>query len=123
MQVPPGVNVLHAGSLATLVQGGLAPAVQRDLDFPVTNVAGNSVALANGIKDGSKTGDIFMSADAGVNAQLMGADNGDWVRWFAVFARNSMVIGYSPQSRFADDFAVAQAAVPSPGTRCSRSPT
>ena len=103
------MTVLHAGSMNNLVQQGLAPATQRDLGLKVLDVAGNSVFLANSIKDGSKTGDLFMSADAGTNALLTGDANGDWVRWFAVFARNSVVIGYSPKSRFAADFAAAQA--------------
>lgn len=87
--------------MSNLIQQGLTPATRRDLGLNVIDVAGNSVFLANSIKDGSKTGDLFMSADAGTNALLMGDANGDWVRWFAVFARNSVVIGYSPQSRFA----------------------
>ncbi len=66
------MTVLHAGSMNNLIQQGLTPATQRDLGIKVQDVAGNSVFLANSIKDGSKTGDLFMSADAGTNALLIG---------------------------------------------------
>jgi molybdate/tungstate transport system substrate-binding protein len=98
------LTVLHAGALTNLVGNGLAPAFERDTGIPVRAVRGHSVALADGIKDGSKVGDIFMSADAEVNAQLMGAANGDWVRWFVVFARNAVVLAFSPRGRFTAEF-------------------
>src|SRR5262249_27892857 len=65
---------------------------------------GHSVALANALKATTKTGDLFMSADAGVNQTLIGSETGDWVKWFVIFARNSIVLAYSPQSKFRPDF-------------------
>jgi molybdate/tungstate transport system substrate-binding protein len=94
------INVLHAGSLSTLVTGGLTPALARECGVTVTDESGPAVQLAKGIKDGSLTGDVYMSADAHVNKTLMGPSNGDWVRWFLAFARNQMVISYTPQSPF-----------------------
>src|SRR4051812_28844079 len=99
-----GLTVLHAGALTNLVGNGLGPAFERATGIPVRPVRGHSVALADGIKDGSKVGDLFMSADAEVNRQLMAAANGDWVRWFVVFARNAVVLAYSPRGRFTPAF-------------------
>jgi ABC-type molybdate transport system substrate-binding protein len=45
-----------------------------------------------------------MSADASVNATLMGAENGDLVRWYIVFARNAIVLAYRPKSAHIADF-------------------
>lgn len=100
----PGLTVLHAGALTNLLGNGLGPAFERATGIPVRPVRGHSVALADGIKDGSRVGDIFMSADAEVNGQLIGAANGDWVRWFVVFARNAVVLAYSPRGRFTAEF-------------------
>lgn len=98
------ITVLHAGALTNLVQRGLAPAFERETGIGMRIERGHSVALANAIKDGSKTGDLFMSADASVNATLMGAENGALVRWYVAFARNAIVLAYSAKSAHIADF-------------------
>jgi ABC-type molybdate transport system substrate-binding protein len=98
---PTSVKVLHAGALTSLVGRGLGPAFERATDIPVVAERGHSVALADGIKVGSRVGGIYMSADASANERLRGAANGDWVRWFVAFARNAVVLAYSPRSSFA----------------------
>ena len=70
--------------------------------------SGHSVALAMAIKDQRVSGDAFLSADAEVNQILLGSTNGDWIRWFVIFARNSVVLAYSPKSRFIADFEQAR---------------
>jgi molybdate/tungstate transport system substrate-binding protein len=94
------INVLHAGSLSTLVKSGLAPAFDTECGVTVTDQSGPAVQLADEIKNGSLSGDVYMSADAHVNKTLMGPRNGDWVRWYLAFARNQEVISYTPQSPF-----------------------
>ena len=94
------INVLHAGSLTTLVKLGLAPAFGAECGVTVTDQSAPAVQLADEIKDGSVSGDVYMSADAHVNKTLMGASNGNWVRWYLAFARNQEVISYTPQSPF-----------------------
>jgi len=54
------------------------------------------------------SGDVFLSADAEVNQILLGPTNGDWIRWFVIFARNTVVLAYSPKSRFFSDFEQAR---------------
>ncbi|HLZ07665.1 MAG TPA: extracellular solute-binding protein, partial [Chloroflexota bacterium] len=69
-----------------------------------------SVALANLIKGKARTPDIFISADPTVNTLLQGDANGNYVSWWVPFARTTLVIAWSPQSRFASDFQDAKAA-------------
>jgi molybdate/tungstate transport system substrate-binding protein len=121
------IRVLHAGALTALVQRGLGPAFERETGIAVVSERGHSVALATAIRTGEKTGDLFMSADASVNATLTGAANGDRVRWYVAFAGNAIVLVYSPKSAHADDFERAgQGAIPwyevltKPGVRLVR---
>jgi molybdate/tungstate transport system substrate-binding protein len=102
------IRVLHAGSLTNLVTLTMLPAFNELCGASGTDLAAPSVALADEIKDGSVTGDLFMSAGAQVNQELLGARNGNWARWFLVFARNEMVITYSPQSPFFADLEKAR---------------
>jgi molybdate/tungstate transport system substrate-binding protein len=97
-------SILHAGMVENLVKDGLAPAAKQTDELTVHNTKGNSVALADSVKARRLSGDLFMSADASVNKTLMGPSNGEWVRWFVVFARNEVVLAYSPKSRFAAQF-------------------
>jgi len=101
---PISVKVLHAGSLTTLVRQGLGPALYQASGIALESENGHSVALAMAIKDQRTSGDVYLSADAGVNQILLGPTNGDWIRWFVIFARNSIVLAYSPKSRFLADF-------------------
>jgi molybdate/tungstate transport system substrate-binding protein len=102
------INVLHAGSLSKLVQLGLAPAFKAQCGVTVTDSSGPAVQVADEIKSGALTGDVYMSADAHVNKTLMGRRNGDWVRWYLAFARNQEVISYTPQSPFFADLEKAR---------------
>lgn len=121
------IRLLHAGALTRLVERGLGPAFERETGIPVVSERGHSVALATAIRAGAKVGDIFMSADASVNAMLKGVMNGDLVRWYVAFARNAIVLAYSLASAHAADFERArQGAIPwyevltKPGVRLVR---
>ncbi len=98
------MKVLHAGSLTSLVRQGLGPALYQESGITLESESGHSVALAMAIKDQRMSGDVFLSADAEVNQILVGPTNDDWIRWFVVFARNTVVLAYSPKSRFFTDF-------------------
>jgi molybdate/tungstate transport system substrate-binding protein len=39
-----------------------------------------------------------------VNQLLLGPANGEWIKWFVIFACNAVVLAYSPNSRFLADF-------------------
>jgi molybdate/tungstate transport system substrate-binding protein len=95
------VDVLYAGSLVNLMEKNLGPAFSRDTGYRFTGFAGGSKALAAEIKGKVRVADVFISASPAVNTSLMGANNGGWLSWYATFARSSLVLGYSEQSRFA----------------------
>jgi molybdate/tungstate transport system substrate-binding protein len=101
------VVVGHAGMLTALVQQGLASAL-RGRGIAVRGVKGNSLTVAANIKSGVLPADLFGSADANANQLLMGPSNGNKVRWFAVIARNAVVLAYSPKSRQLAEFQRAQ---------------
>jgi len=101
------VSVLYAGSLVNLMEKKVGPAFQQATGYPFEGEGKGSVALANEIKGHLRTPDVFISADPAVNKTLMGAENGNYVSWYATFTRTSMVIGYNPNSKFAADLQAA----------------
>lgn len=102
------LKVLHAGSLTSLVRQGLGPAFSHAYGIEVESEPGHSVALAMAIREGRKQADLYLSADAEVNQLLLGSANGAWIGWFVVFARNTVVLVYSPKSQFLADFEQAR---------------
>ncbi len=95
----PVVKVLHAGSLTTLVRQELGPALYQGSGIALESEPGHSVALAMALKEGRTSGDVYMSADAEVNRILLEPTNGGGIGWFVIFARNAVVLAYSPKSR------------------------
>ena len=98
------VNVLYAGSLVNLMEHGVGPAFDKATGTQFQGFGGGSVGLANQIKGKLRKGDVFISANPKVNSALMGAANGDWVKWYVAFAQSPLVIGYNALSKFAADF-------------------
>jgi ABC-type molybdate transport system substrate-binding protein len=109
------VRVLYAGSLVNVFERELAPAFTRRSGITVLGRAGGSTALAHLIRDGLVPADVFVSADPGVNRILAPLPGVPSVRWFLTFGSTSMVIAYSPGSRFAP--ALHQAVDPGPAGR------
>ena len=60
---------------------GIGPAFSKATGDQFRGYAGGSNKVANEIKGELRRGDIFISANPKVDEQLMGAANGDWVRW------------------------------------------
>ncbi len=103
------VVIYHAGSLTDAVQNAIGPGFTAATGYPFTDTGGPSVMLANQIRSGQISPDVFMSADAEAINLLIGAENGDKARWFLVMARTRMVIAYSPKSKFKADLDAAAA--------------
>jgi molybdate/tungstate transport system substrate-binding protein len=95
------VDVLYAGSLVSLMQTKLGPAVKAATGHSVTGYSGGSTALATQIKGKLHAADVFISASPEVNGELRGSANGDWESWYATFATSDLVLGYNPKSKFA----------------------
>lgn len=97
------VNVLNAGSLENAVEGDLGKKFAKATPYDFSGYSSGSSTLANQIKGKVRQGDVFISADPAVNKDLRGKKNGDWVSWWATFAKSPLVIGYNPKSKFADE--------------------
>jgi molybdate/tungstate transport system substrate-binding protein len=95
------VDVLSAGSLQDLMQDQIGPAFQKATGYTLDNISMGSTALASSITGGTLQGDVFISASPAVNASLEGSSNGNWVSWYDQFASSPLVLGYNPQSKFA----------------------
>src|ERR1700712_1417837 len=98
------VKVLYAGSLVNLMERSVGPAFEKETGLSFQGYAAGSNKIANEIKGKLRRGDVFISASPTVNASLMGAANGDHVTWYVNFAESPLMIGYNPQSRFANEF-------------------
>ena len=97
------VSVLYAGSLGNLMELNVGPAFSRATGYKYQGEAKGSLLSANLIKEKLRTPDVFISADPTVNQRLMGNGNGDLVRWYATIFGNEMVLGYNPNSHFANE--------------------
>lgn len=95
------VSVLYAGSLVNLMEHDLGPHFDSATGYHYQGVGAGSVELANQVKGKVRRADVFISAAPKVNTSLEGAANGNWVSWYATFAKAPLVIGYNPKSRFA----------------------
>lgn len=94
-------HVLYAGSLVNLMEKQIGPAFSKATGDGYQGYGSDSQSVANAIKGHVKSGDVFISASPTVNATLTGTANGGWESWYAAFATAPLVLGYSPQSRFA----------------------
>ncbi|MEO7194692.1 MAG: substrate-binding domain-containing protein [Pseudonocardiaceae bacterium] len=97
------MNVLYAGSLVNLMEHSLGPAFNQATGDTFQGFSAGSSALAMQIKGKVRQGDVFISASPSVNADLLGAANGNWESWSVAFASAPLVIGYAPNSTFAAD--------------------
>ena len=100
------VSVIYAGSLVTVMERSLKPALATQ-GLNVLGEPKGSVAIANLLKAGLRHPDVFISADVAVIAKLIGPAPTGIAGWYAPFATTRLVVGYSATSSFAKDFAAA----------------
>jgi len=101
------VSVAYAASLTNIMENMVKSTFDSSTGYTFQGEAKGSSALINEIKGKLSFPDVFISANPKLNAQLMGAANGDYASWYLDFARTEMVIGYNPNSKFAADFQAA----------------
>lgn len=89
------VSVLYAGSLVTPMEGPIAKALLDGQGITFSGESGGSDKLANFIRDGLRSPDIFISADKKLVDSL--AARG-LVASSITFGSGTMVLGYSPAS-------------------------
>jgi molybdate/tungstate transport system substrate-binding protein len=97
------VDVLYAGSLVDLMTNTVGPAFHTATGYTFTGTSGDSGTLANELKAQTTVGDVYISANPSKNTGLEGAANGNLVSWYAQFATSPLVLGYNPNSKFAQD--------------------
>lgn len=95
------VDVIAAGSLDTVLSKKIDGAFHRTTGYTVQLTTGGSGTDATEIKNGVSVEDVFISASPADDTPLMGSKNGDWVKWYADFAKSPDVLGYYPKSKFA----------------------
>lgn len=98
------VSVLYAGSLVNMMEHELGPAFAHADGYGYKGLGAGSTELVAQIKSKVRLGDVFISASPHANDGLEGSANGDWVGWYAAFAKAPLVIGYNPHSSFAAQF-------------------
>jgi molybdate/tungstate transport system substrate-binding protein len=93
------VSVAYAGSLVRVMEGPVAHELKRDSGLTFSGEAKGSKALAQLIRAGLRTPDVFISADPSLMRGL--------ARRYVVFGAARMVVAYSPRSKEAHLFALA----------------
>jgi molybdate/tungstate transport system substrate-binding protein len=97
------VDVFSAGSLDTLMTKTIGPAFHAATGYTLVDTSHGSGTLEADIKNKVAVADVFVSASPADVAGLMGASNGNWASWYALFASSPEVLGYYPKSKFAKD--------------------
>ena len=79
MERSPALRICHAGALKAVLANEIVPAFRDANGCDVELHGGQSVRLANELRRGTLVADLFLSADAQVNALLAGPQNGDLI--------------------------------------------
>lgn len=96
------VDVIYAGSLVKIFEDVIGPAFQSQTGYQYVGEGKGSVQVANWIKDGFRTPDIFVSAGTVPMMMLMNTSP-PYVDWMASFGSAEIVIAYSSHSQFFDE--------------------
>lgn len=98
------LQVAYAGSMGSLMDGGVRPAIAKALGAEMQGRAQGATGLANLIVAGSIRPDVFISVTPGPMRAVLKA--GKAARAIPI-ARTEMVIAYSPKSQYAAALAKA----------------
>src|SRR5260370_39127728 len=98
------LQVAYAGSMASMMDAGVKPAVAKSLDVDMQGRAQGSTGLANLIVAGSIRPDVYISVTPAPMRTVLKAGKAHNA---IPIARTEMVIAYSPKSQFASDLAKA----------------
>ncbi|GAC1426100.1 MAG: tungstate ABC transporter substrate-binding protein WtpA [Candidatus Velthaea sp.] len=100
------VSIAYAGSLVAPMEKSIGPAFAAT-GYGYKGEGRGSTAIANLIRDGLRTPDVFISADTAAIESLRGPAGHDTAKWYATFASTRIQIAYSAKSKHAADFAAA----------------
>ena len=99
------INVAYAGSMGKLMDKGMNPAFTKETGIPVHGVGRGAVGLAHMIVGGAMRSDVFVPVSAGAAKIVLDAGKADKA---IPVASTSMVLAYSPTSKFAQQFEAAK---------------
>jgi molybdate/tungstate transport system substrate-binding protein len=102
-QQQQSVFVMYAASLIKTFEESIGPTFQKDTGYTYQGEARGSVQIANMIIDGLRKPDVFVSAGTVPIMRLMN-NTAPLTDWLVKFGSAEMVIAYSPNSRFYNDF-------------------
>ncbi|KPV44788.1 molybdenum ABC transporter substrate-binding protein [Alicyclobacillus ferrooxydans] len=99
--------------MTKVMEQKIGPQADSRLHIKYQGEGAGSTALAQMIKSGLRTPDVFISASPSADKMLMGASNHNLVNWYLALAQDQLVIAYNPKSPFAKQLeAAAKGTVP-----------
>jgi molybdate/tungstate transport system substrate-binding protein len=93
------VNVMYAGSLVKIFEDVIGPAFQNETDYQYVGEGKGSVQIANMIKNGFRTPDVFVSSGT-VPMDMLLNSSPPFVNWLANFGSAEIVIAYTSHGQF-----------------------
>src|ERR1700719_3362945 len=100
------LQVAYAGSMGSMMDGGVRPAIAKALGAELQGRAQGSTGLANLIVAGSIRPDVFISVTPGPMRKVLKAGKAEKA---IPIARTEMVLAYSPKGQYASALAKAYA--------------
>ncbi|MHB8177121.1 MAG: substrate-binding domain-containing protein [Vulcanimicrobiaceae bacterium] len=97
----PNVSVAYAASLLQTMEGPIATALLTREHLHFQGEPAGSRELANLIRAGVQTPDVFISAAPSILGDLKGPAHGNYIEHDLIFGQANLVLAYSPSSRFA----------------------
>jgi molybdate/tungstate transport system substrate-binding protein len=113
------LQVAYAGSMGSVMDGAVRPAIAKELGAELQGRAQGSTGLATMIAAGNIHPDVFISVTPGPMRTVIAAGKTDRA---IPIARTEMVIAYSPKSQFAADLAKSGEAGAKPWWQILESP-
>ena len=101
------VFVMYAGSLVKTFEDVIGPAFQNETGYTYVGEGKGSVQVANMIRDGFRTPDVFVSAGTIPIMRLMN-NTPPLAEWLLEFGSAEMVIAYSTNSPYYNDLEKAR---------------
>jgi len=95
------LKVFNAGSLTAPFEDMEAAYEEKYPNVNVELYAAGSTALAKDITELGKVADVYASADYSLIPSIL--EPAGYADWYATFAKNRMVLCYTPQSKYADE--------------------
>ncbi|MHA1304463.1 MAG: extracellular solute-binding protein [Candidatus Heimdallarchaeaceae archaeon] len=95
--------VFHAGSLTYPLEKLVVAYEAKNPDIKIESEAAGSAASIRKITEQGRPADVLLSSDYQLIDTMMVETDTKWANWSIVFARNSIVLAYTPQSLYSEE--------------------